>query len=483
MKSWIQTVRIGFAAGCAVILAVPSVMMLVPQIRERNAENSENRELVSFPSFRRDDGTLDISCLPVTGDWFSDHFAFRTDLIRAYGALTKFIFSESSQPDVILGKNDWLYYTPTINDVSGVSTISEAGIQHMVQNLHLMQQYAESNGAKLVLAVAPNKGSIYPEYLPSRYLHTGEMNHLDMLMQALENTDIAVCDWRTYLRNEKEKGGEQLYHKLDTHWNGAGAMAAYEAMMQTLELDDAGFSAYPKRETNDWEGDLWGMLSPGRKNPDTNYVYDIPQTYRAVGRMRSTDDMTIRTKNAQGSGSCLMFRDSFGRAMIPLFSQRFQSCTYSRATEVPLNETAESDVDYVIYEVVERNLENLILYSPYIPAPMADAPAAASETADINLLNLKTETDGTFMRIYGSYDIAYTDCERIICGVECDGGMQYYDAFLTCSSDETNADTVNENGFSLRLPVSQVQGNCNVQIFGMRSGEIIFLGSTSLQGA
>ena len=53
---------------------------------------------------------------------------------------------------------------------------------------------------------------------------------------------MTVCDWRGVLRKQAAHGPYQLYHKLDTHWNGDGAMLGYQTLMQTLGIDDFGFA-------------------------------------------------------------------------------------------------------------------------------------------------------------------------------------------------------------------------------------------------
>ena len=391
--------------------------------------------------------------------WFSDRFGLRTQLVTAYGELTGKLFHVSAEKDVVIGKDGWLYFTPTIPDATCVRTLNDAEIRHCVYNLNMMRDYAAQHGTAFVFAAAPNKASIYPDYLPARYLKAGDRNNLDALNEALRQTDLTVCDWRSVLRNEAASGDRQLYHKLDTHWNGDGAMLGYQTLMQTLQLDDGGFAETERTETCDWEGDLWGMLFPAKENPDQNAVYAVPQTYRTVGRMRSIDDLSIRTTCDNGEGSLIMIRDSFGRALIPLLAERFASCSFLRTNTVPMDMLESSPADYMVFELVERNLERLLTYAPQMPAPVAEIPDAEQAPDAENIL-LAAEGTGSYTHVYGLFDPAFSEADAVFLTV----GEQTYQAFLCCEQEALALDQHSPNGFSAYLPAEITAGAVRVTV-------------------
>lgn len=452
-----NTLRILYTAAVFGILAVPAIALTVRELKTENenaadeaaVSNAENRVLAEKPAIRNEDNTLNLDYPAEFDAWFSDSFGFRTQLVTAYSKLIGNVFHVSTEQDVIIGKDDWLFFAPTVPDATGVRTLDDAEIRHIVYNLQIMQQYVESHGAKMVFAAAPNKASIYPEKLPVRYLDSNNENNLDVLYQALSKTDLTVCDWRGALQNAAAADNRLLYHKTDTHWNGDGAMLGYQTLMQTLGLDDLGFADAERTETCDWDGDLWTMLSPAEKNPDDNAVYAIPQTYKYVGRMRSIDDLTIRTSCENGTGSLLMFRDSFGRALIPLLGERFASCEFLRANAIPLDLLETEQPDYVVYELVERNLDHLLTYAPQMPAPAAEPPAAEI-VPDSDAFRLESETAGQYLHIYGLFDPAYSDADAVY--VTANG--QSFQAFLCCEQEALSLEQHQANGFSCYLPAA-----------------------------
>lgn len=476
--------RVGYALLVCAVLCVPGTVLAMHSRNSDPAEteNAENRVLAEFPPLHLEDGSLNKDVTMQFEAWFSEHFGLRSNLVTAYGDLTRKLFGVSAEKDVIIGSDDWLYYTPSVPDATGVQTLSDTEIRLMVHNLELVNRYAAAKDTKLIFAPAPNKASIYPEHLPKRYLHTGEKNNLDAFCEEIRKTDITLCDWRSGLRNAAaQTDARQLYHKTDTHWNGDGAMLGYQMLMQSAGLDDLGFSQAARTETTDWEGDLWTMLSPSRKNPDQNAVYAIPQTYETRGHMRSIDDLMIQTDCAGREGTLLMFRDSFGRALIPLLAERFASCSFYRASAVPVDQLESAPTDFLVYELVERNLEQLIKYAPRMPAPAAELPTEPQPIADLTQLRLSTNRDPVYLHCCGLFDKQFSEAESVyvrLCGADT---QQCFEAFRCCEPDILGLDTHCANGFSLYIPLGSVPENAKIQVIAKSSEGYVLLGETQAE--
>lgn len=459
--SFKNAVRIGYAAAVCGALLLPAVLM--PFLRPD--AGAENRTLAEKPALRTADGSLNRAFFQDAEAWFSDHFALRGQLVTEYGRLTKSVFATSAEPDVTVGKDGWLYYTETLPDAVGTLRMTAPEIRHTVRTLELMDRYCLDHGAKFIFACAPNKASVYPEYLPSRIVPVSGENTLSALRDAIFYTNLSSCDLRKRLQTLAATADFPLYHKLDTHWNGDGAMAAYRALMRTAGLDDRGFSEFPRTVAHDFAGDLQKMLLPGAAEPDDNPVYAVPQTYRTVGHYRSVDDITIRTQCADGEGSLLMFRDSFGRALIPLLSQRFQSCTYSRAEEMPLDLIASQQTDVVICEIVERNLPRLLLHAPHMAAPAAELQTEAVRLDGTAALVSGCRRVGSDVHIYGYYDEQFSDSSAVYCTVtRPDGSQQSYEAFPCFEQALLETAQSGANGFSVYLPAEAVPAGAAAEI-------------------
>ena len=409
-----NAVRIGYAAAVCGALLLPAVLM--PFLR--SDAGAENRTLAEKPALKTEDGSLNRDFFTDAEAWFSDHFALRGQLVTGYGRLTKSLFATSAEPSVIVGKDGWLYYTDTLPDILGEQRLTGAELEHIVRTLELMQNYCVKYGTGFVFACAPNKAEIYPEYLPARILPVSGGNTLSALKEELSGSGVKSCDLQKVLLNEAKQAEFPVYHKLDTHWNGDGAMTAYQALMRTAGLDDRGFDEYPRTVAHDFEGDLQKM-----------------------------------------------FRDSFGRALIPLLSQRFASCTYSRAEEMPLDLIAEQPTDTVICEIVERNLPDLLLHAPRMAAPAAEPRTAAVRRDGTAPLVSACRRTGSYVHIYGYFDEQFSDSSAVYCTVTLpDGSQQSYEAFPCFEQELLGAERFGANGFSVYLPAEAVPDGAAAEI-------------------
>lgn len=61
---------------------------------------------------------------------------------------------------VIVGKNDWLYYTASLDNYLGQNLMSDQEVYNAAYNLSIVQEYVQSRGAKFLVAVPPNKNSL-----------------------------------------------------------------------------------------------------------------------------------------------------------------------------------------------------------------------------------------------------------------------------------------------------------------------------------
>ncbi len=301
------------------VCAVPGAMLLHPSGDDGSAEK---RQLAEMPAFHDEEGNFNQNWSSEFQSYVSDHFGFRKNLVSLDSHLKADLLHVSAEEDVIIGKDGWLFYTPTVNDFLGKATVSELGIQNILYNLEMMQEFTEQQGGQFLLAVVPNKNSVYPEYMPDNYYCPDRKNsNYQRLHSALENSKINHTYLLSYFYDyaKYDMMPEPFYHKQDTHWNNAGALIGYRAMMDSTGLAYQNYADAECHIEQNWKGDLQNMLFPDSDISDDNYIYNINFNYTYQGRYRDSDDVTIHTVSPSGTGSLLMFRDSFGATVIPYF--------------------------------------------------------------------------------------------------------------------------------------------------------------------
>ncbi len=377
-----------FCALFSVLCILPLAGMLLLGPSEAGA----NEVLANKPVLIKKDGSLNVDYLAGLGDYVRDRFGFRQELITAHAKLTAAVFHESATDKVILGEDGWLYYADTLADYEGTSEMSERQVFNAARTLFLMEEYAKKREISFVFAAVPNKNTLYFEQMP--YEKGSKTTNIEQIQWALEAKNVTFCD----LLDIFSAQNEPVYYKTDSHWNGFGSALAYDALLQSLgregHLSEEAFVDEPHR------GDLTDMLYPASDDTEMGPVLARERTFSYKGNVRGPDDMTIRTTSDTGTGSLLMFRDSFGNTLHADLAESFSAACFSRAMPYDLTLLEKEQADTLIVEIVERNLIWLAQKAPLMEAPIRDlvipaeaaAGSAAWEAEDSKLENCKKYT-------------------------------------------------------------------------------------------
>lgn len=396
--------------------------------------NAEQRTHAGFPKLIGESGGINTAFTSEFEAWFQDSFAFRSELVNVGASALLNIFNSSAEDDVICGKDNWLYYSETLQDYCGFETLGEAQLKRLVTLLSLEQQYCRSQGAVYVFTVAPNKNTVYPEYMPKNYIKTEAPTNIDRLGRLLDEQGVVYADLKKALTDEKEMD-RPLYYYADSHWNLLGAAVAYNAIFETVNSAASSrfdFDRYEDvlYEAAEREDDLMKMVLPLESIVTEQYAKsNISNNYKYEGRFRSIDDVKISTKRdgaVLGEGGLLMHRDSFGRALIPLFSNQFESATYLRG--VPFDIYGNIDgKSVVVREIVERNIGTLLERAPIVPAHKLTAISDNSVHTEASVFLSEQAASGKLTHFYGYADL--DGGESVNYRVFARIGEEYYEGF------------------------------------------------------
>ena len=149
--------RIAITAFMAACLIPSAGMLLLPQ-----GEAAANQTLAPAPRLFLEDGSFNTQVLDEVTDYVADHFAFRQEMITAGAALDAAVFHVSSEEDVVLGREDWLFYRETLDDYLHTTPLSEQQLFGAARTLALLQEYAQSRGAQAVRHRGPQQGQSLP---------------------------------------------------------------------------------------------------------------------------------------------------------------------------------------------------------------------------------------------------------------------------------------------------------------------------------
>ncbi len=351
-----------FTAAFFTLCLVPSLGMLF----QETVTPVGNERLAPKPSITKADGSFNWDVLDGVSSYFKDRVALRHEMITANSALTASVFGVLTNEDVILGKDNWLYYAETLDDYEGVNLMSSRECHAAARTLSLMREYARGTGARFLFVTAPNKNSLYPEHMPERYAASETLGNAERIFAELDKLEVPYADLFTLLKSEDEV----LYFEADSHWNNRGAALAGDYMCGAMGFGDEGFFGPGYIMQPMHSGDLYLMAYPSGKHLENDAVFNRPFTFTYDESFRSSEDLRIYTSNEGKPGSLVMFRDSFGNALHPFMAERFGKAFFSRAVPYDLTALERENADTLVIELVERNLDTLAKSPPVMPSPL-----------------------------------------------------------------------------------------------------------------
>ena len=436
---------------CILFFAIclcPSLGMLVT----KQETSSENRQLSEFPSPKTEEGKINVEWLSQAGDYFQEHFAFRNELVTGNALLHGRLLETSTADGVIQGKNGWLYYKDSLDDYLGQDLLSDRSLFNIAHMLSMTQQALEEKGVNFLFTIAPNKNSLYGDNMPyyDKLKVSGQTNR-ENLEDWLKTEKVAYADLYQALMEENEV----LYHARDSHWNNKGAALAADVLMDALGKDHDSYEGESYTVRRDYTGDLDTMLYPLASTADDEIYYDKETTYATVEEIQSNFDPRITTVNPVKEGSLVMYRDSFGNALLPYMADAYANAYFSRGIPYQLMDVETHSADTVIIERAERFLPEMSQFPPVLTAKEISLTENEELQGSDGAVDVKIKPQGMTAQLSGRIKEGLLDTDsRIYLKVN----SSVYEAFPMDVKVEENLD---DNGFCLYLPSELVAADGN----------------------
>lgn len=442
-----------------VICLLPSAGLLFSGIEE----STENRETAGVPVLFEEDG-INAYFLNDAGKWFEDHFAFRNETVTGYAMLLGKGFGVSSQERVIVGKDGWLFYKDSLADFQGTEQMTERQLFDVAHSMAMIQEYAQKNGIQFAFTIAPNKNSLYGSYMPYYYQpFRKSKGNMERLKKYLQAEGVNYIDLYEMLSSKEQI----LYHKRDSHWNNEGAALAADKILSCIEKEHVSYEDRKYTVRKDFEGDLDQMLYPAAIKPEEEIYYDPMPQFAYCEEVESNFAPKINTI-AAGTGNLVMYRDSFGNALLPYMAEAYESAYFSRALPYQLQDLSEYGADTLIIERAERFLPDMAQEAPYMEAPRIKEPIGMPQTETsqtkaqpkmdtasffIEAIDLEEINQGAYTKVTGKVPAEkLKNDSRIYVRVN---GAACYEAFPISYED-------GQEGFSMLLPTDLLKDRENV---------------------
>lgn len=401
---------------------------------------SEAKE--AFPKLVGKDG-WNVTFLQDAGTYFEKNFGYRDQALTANSWIYANLLGTSAVDGVIAGTEGWLYYKDSLDDYIGRNCLSDRSLFNIAHTEAMVQRDLGLLGIQTVFAIAPNKNTLYGEHMPYYdSLRVAPGKNLHRLEAYLQQENVNHVDLEQVFKGWEEV----LYHRLDSHWTNKGAAIAANAILEAAGKGGPFFAEDNFAPGEAFSGDLERMMYPAYGKTETQTIYGEPFHYAYLGEVESNFDPMIETVNPSASGGIVMFRDSFGNAILPYIAEAYGSAYFSRGVPWQINEVYQRGADTVVMLRAERFLPEIAQNPPAMEAlPLFQAPPVGTEAENGAVLTEVVQED-YLKKISGTISPAYLgEKDRIYVRIN---GELMYEAFPR--SVET-AGIICDNGFTIYL--------------------------------
>lgn len=346
-----------------VVLAFLILMLPILNMNNKKDQVSEidNTLLPEFPS-------LNEITQEKIDNYISKRIGYRMFAIKAYELGTAICFNQLEHTHYALGKEGYIMENldECIKDYQHLNLREDAElIEVFPKYLSWVSEHLKEDNVIFLYFLAPDKKTIYPEYMSDNINVYGEISRTDLIIEDIEQLEIPYIYPKAIFFSVKEN--LQIYNKKydALHWNDLGNFVANQLIDEYLQeqidnlmpLDETQFELkYEYRDT------LANSYFPVRENVPIYYLKN--NTYiREISGDDEFGQENIYGKfehyineDCSTAPSILILRDSYFEQSVKFYTNRYReviSVHNINYEQIPmLVEYYQPDI--VLFENVER---------------------------------------------------------------------------------------------------------------------------------
>ena len=356
-------------------------------------EPNQNRPPTPLPEFNVAD-ILNRELTPQLDAYLQDALIIAPGAVAAQ-AWADVALGDSPSEKVTLGDAGWLYYTQSVAQPCFAPTETA----DYLDTVERAQRIVSATGRELIVAVAPDKGSIIPDFLADEESRC-VLGNADLL-EDIDAPDWYVTAWRDMRRARANE--RPIYYRLDTHWTNAGAAVMAEAIVETVVPGSWNDDAVRQIGTRDHEGDLTVLLGLPATEPVDELTVVLPGKQATQAGRKLVDpagtevagvsalDFTVTGDPVIG-GHTVVMHDSFGWAMVRMIAPYFETASFVAQTnpQTGYMQTELETADTIVHMTVQRSLRGVVI-NPDLGTQFAAAFADSFEHTDVGQLGAGAE--------------------------------------------------------------------------------------------
>lgn len=175
----------------------------------------------------------------------ADHFGFREWLVRGYNQCQWALFRHWPHKDVVLGKDNWLFWVEDLNDYyEGLACYKMDDGQDCcdiyerdARTSYQLQEVLKDFDIHFFVCIAASKSHTYPEYVPplTNGYHCGLESAYHYYAGTLPRMGVNCIDFNDYFAQIKGSTAYPLFYKFGSHWSQIAVANMGDTLMRYME--------------------------------------------------------------------------------------------------------------------------------------------------------------------------------------------------------------------------------------------------------
>lgn len=293
--------------------------------------------------------------------WLGDHIGYRDVLLNWHSRMIYGVFDQPVTTGAWIGRDGWLFLTQPVPK-NGPN--SQERVESWAAALAERHEFLRSRNIEYLVVIAPDKSSVYPEYLrgyPQRH-PTPETG--TALTERLTRRGVTCVNLLPTLLAAKGTESDLVYFKTDTHWTPSGARVGYSEMARAIgeRFPDyrprpiADYRVREHRETGDLRK-MAGVPDDAPREVAATFEPNLPVDQALGPDYSATGTPSRISTQATASGPrTILLHDSFGGSWIPFFQTDFRRALFISTYGFPPAAIVAEQPKLVVQLIVARQL-------------------------------------------------------------------------------------------------------------------------------
>ena len=168
--------------------------------------------------------------------FLKENFGLHNYYIILNSQLDYWLFKKAHVKNVIVGKGNYLFETPYFDAYFGRDFIGKQKAGTLVAQLKKVQDTLEKQNKLVLVVLAADKASFYPEYIPPSFASKKAPTNYEYLLRKMDELQINHIDFNSWFISQKNKSPYPLYPQYGIHWSNYGSMLAFDSIVKYVEF-------------------------------------------------------------------------------------------------------------------------------------------------------------------------------------------------------------------------------------------------------